>query len=208
MTLQEMLNELVLSVGHDDSNIRLVLTRGINAGIIAATVKYHPPEYKGIGYFTCQPEFGFIHLNSTDWLQIETVWNTTADIRVWPMTHNEMMAFKVFLTGTNVKYYAVYGDTLYYQPYPSVVQTLAVGYFALPDRVVELSDDIPLNKHIEYIMAFAMEFYWASKEEGESQQVWQRVADRISMPFEQMSLIQRGMKEEPPYDDKLRNLVQ
>jgi hypothetical protein len=203
MILSSMLTELVLSTGNDTENIRTILTRGVNCGIISAALKFHPEEYKGVGNFNALSTQGFASLSGTDWIEIDHVWNASMDQPMFKMDHSDLLTFSSLMTGTSVKYWSLYGDYIYYQPYPTLDEVMTVSYWALPDRVSADGDTIPLDDHLEYIMSVALEYYWSTQEESESQKVWSGFSDRIGLSKQQIADLQRALKGEPPYGDNV-----
>jgi len=105
-----------------------------------------------------------------------------------------------------VLFYALYGETMHYRPQPASNNTLVTYYLQYPARVVNDGDTLPLERYEEFIMAFATEYFWATQEESESQQAWQKMADRMGMPLQMLQQARNLTRGEEPSGDIRRTI--
>lgn len=210
-TLGEMRTELHRAVGDNSTGTDAILLRAINAGIVAASILFEPPELRTSANITAASTSKTANVANglTRHLKIDEVWNANANGKVWPLALNEMHALESLMPANgNVLFYALHGQLLHYRPQPTANQTLTVYYLQRANRVVNANDTIPLEDFEEFIMSFAMEFFWAFKEEGESQQGWQQISDRLGIPYGQLAQVRRALRGDAPDDHNVRGAVQ
>jgi len=197
-TLGDLLTDLQHATGRSDDAAVQLMERGVNAGIIAASLLYRPAELRESGSLTAASNLKYVSLSSLSrFLTIEEIYNETGSCKVWPLEFSELEVLELPTTGY-VKYFAVYGDVLHYRPQPSTNETLTAYYLALPARLTTSTDTLPLDSYQDFIFSFAQAFVWAGFEEGESSAVWQKVADATTVPWQTITQIRDVLNKQVP----------
>lgn len=206
-TLLALNQEVQELIARDDTTAKTMITRGINAGIVAATILYEPPEQRTTSNLTASNGVASVALSGlTRWLRIEEVYNSTGSNRVWPLSYHQLNSFYLPTSG-NVIFYALYGGTMYYKPTPSQDETLNVYFLQYPARVSNDGDTLPLSYYEDFILSFSTAFAFASLEEGESEQIWERIAAQLNLPFSALTKVRSVMREELPSGNDLQRAL-
>lgn len=196
-TLLELLTEGYGHMGRSDTTVKTMLTRGINAGLIATVILHEPPEARANSNLTAVAAGTAIDISSglTRYLRVEEVYNSTQSQKVWPLNFHQLEAFPM-PTGTGVLYYALYGDEMYYKPYPSSNETLKTHYLQYPTRLTDDGDTVPYDFYQDFVLGFASMFAFACIEEGESVQIWERIGQNLGIPFSILARVRGILREE------------
>lgn len=208
-TLKQMLDELVLSTGIDTAGTRTVLTRGINAGMFLSVLLFSPKDFNITTQHTpvANEDGDFVvNLNNYRMYEVIGVWNYSHGKHVHRMDYEDLRSLRGIISESYIRFYAVRGKDVIFAPEESDI--VNISYRWLPLRVSYADDAVVPDDHLEFIQSVAMQFYWASREEGESQQMWQSFSDRLNLPFAQVTQLQKMIRGEAPYGHNVRNIVQ
>lgn len=196
--LSELVTDLEYATARNDTAARALMMRGVNAGIVAASLIYRPAELREVGSVTAVDNAYYVSLSPLSrFMLIEEVYNTTGSCKVWPLELHELEALPMPTSGY-VQYFAIYGDSIHYRPLPATNEILTVYYLALPARLTLLTDTVPLEDYQDFVFSFAQTFVWAGLEEPESSAVWQKVAEGMGMAFQTITQIRDVLNKQVP----------
>ncbi len=191
--------EIQSSIGRESASDSLAVTvskRGVNVGLFAAAFLFEPPELRTTGDLTASNTQDYVALSGlTRCYRVESVYNSTGSCHVYflPYTQRQLLWLP---TSGYVRFWSLYGNTLYYKPIPSSSETLSVSYFQYPTKLDADDDTFPFPTLEGYVLGIGTEYAWACLEEGESSQMWSKLADKYSIPETAVSLIRRQIGKE------------
>lgn len=205
-TVASLITDLKIATARTDDAAVALMLRGINAGLVAATLLTRPSSMRLSGTVTAVSNAKLVTLTGlTNWALIEEVYNSTGGCRVWPLQFNELDVLPLATSGY-VQFYAIFGNYIHYRPQPSTNEDLTAYYLAYPTRVTS-GDNLPFDESQDLVFSFAQAFVWAGFEESDSQQMWQKVSDMTGVPFVQITQIRDVLMRQSPNVYDVQNAV-
>jgi len=206
MNFNEIIDELKISIAMDDSDSITMMNRAANTAILAAALLFEPPELRTSAPAVADDLGTAINLASSLLrnLRVEEVYNATGSQKVWPLGFHQLETFHLPTSG-NVLYYALYGNNMYYRPYSN--DTLTIYYFQYPARLSG-SEALPFDLHQDYIITFANAYVWATKEELEDVDMWQKIGQMTQTPLDVMTRTRQLMFKEKTLGNYVQGTIQ
>jgi len=206
-TVASLITDLQISTARTDSAAQAMMLRGINAGVVAATMLFRPPEQRTSEALTATVALNYVSMSTlTNLLFIEEVYNTTSALRVWPLEFSELEVLPLPVTLGAIMYYAIHGSILHYRPKPLVETTLTAYYLKSPTRLTS-GDSLPFSQNDDFIYSFAQTFVWAAFEEPDSASLWQKVVDATGVPQTYITQIRDALTRQVPSGSNIQAAV-
>ena len=203
----DIVADLKIGTAKTSAQAEAIMLRAINAAVVATALLYRPAELKESGSLIATSALKYVSMTALSrFVTIDNIYNITGSCPVWQLELPELDVLQMPTTG-NVTFYAIYGDVLHYRPQPASDETLTVYYFALPLRLANLTDTLPLDMYQDFILSFAQSVVWAAYEETEDQAMWQKVSDMTGTPWNQITQIRDILNRQVPYVNNIQAVV-
>ena len=198
----ELKDEVRGALGGVDTQVASdAIKRGLNAGLQAATFLYKPPESEAIGTLTATSADNKVSTVDLDRLMwIESIYSETSSHKVYRLPINLLDMPWVPTIGI-IQFFCERGGYLHYRP--AADETLTVYYLSYPERLVDDSNTYPYGMHEDFVVAFGTAYAWAVLEEGDSSDLWGKIADRVNIPESTFYMLKRLVKLEVTGDDNV-----
>ncbi len=183
-TLASLRNLVVINLGgRNDATAVEVIDAAINYGVLIAAMMFQPPELKREDTTVLSSGNNKFYLSLfTRLFDLISIYNNTAGSPLWFVPY-EQFDIVVPSSGTNVKFYTVFGNTVYVKPTPTSTTSLKVAYVSYPDVLSEDDDEVEFDYYDPYIVAVASALAMAAFEEVDSATMWQKVSESLYGPF-------------------------
>jgi hypothetical protein len=183
-TFQTLKSLVYKSIGRDstDQLAAAVVPEAINYALDVVALLFKPPELNTSSNVTVAGGNSYASIADLDFIDVSKVYNST-DSRELLFVPFEEWDTIIPADLSIVKYYSIYGDRLYVKATPTTNKTLTVYHYAYPARLTLDSQSPEFDHYDSYIIAVAGALTFAALEEGESVDVWAKVADALGMPF-------------------------
>ena len=185
MNFGEMKDMVLRSVAREGDSVAISLTeRALNFASALGAAMFEPPELKVNASFDLASGVGSKSLaDFANLLEVRLLLNNTSD---WEMRHFPFEFRKSLLPTSlsSVKYYSIFGDTLYVDATPSVLTSFSLFYSKYPTDMSGSSDTPGYSHHDPCIVSVATAIVWACFEEGEAANLWKLVSDLTQVPLQ------------------------
>lgn len=182
-TLLTLKNLVYTNLGRDssDSAAALIVPATINYAISAIAAIFKPAELHTNNNISITPGNPSVSISSIDYLDIIRVYNSTDSIE---MLFIPFELWEILVpTQTVVKYYSLFGDTLYVKMTPTGDKTFILYYLKHPTTLSNDTDTVDFDHFDSYIVAIASAITFAAFEEGDTVDIWAKVAEVLNIPF-------------------------
>lgn len=194
---QEVQDSIARSNANDTFAVQIA-KRGVNAGMMAAGLIFEPPEMRTSANLVALTTQEYVSTaNLTRLQRIEEVYNETANARVYPLPFNMRNTFWI-PPANNVQFYSMHGWLMYYKPTPTANNTLNIYFLQYPAVLSDANTAFPFPTLEAYVISFATEYAWACLEESDSQQIWTRVNEKLTLPEGMAAKIRLLSQEQYP----------
>ena len=165
--------------GRSDSSAILVIDHGINLGILLAAILFKPVELRKSSDVTYIANAEYYSFSTTSWLDIVRVRNTTSnyDLRFVAF---DLLDRIVSSSLTIVKYYSIYGESLYLRKIPTANTSIRIYYLEEPAKLTNSSDPLPFDSFDGFIRTVASASVFAAFEEADSVNMWNSIAAQLN----------------------------
>jgi len=169
--------------GRADTDALLVTDAAINYAATLAALVFEPYELKAANSLVIPGSSSSVSFSSlTNLLDILAIYNQTDSNLMWFVPY-ELWEVIVPSSVGSTKYFSVFGGSVYVKDTPSGNKTLTVSYSKYPTKLVNATDSLEFTQHDSYIVSTASAIVFAAFEEAETAQMWQAVANAISVPL-------------------------
>lgn len=208
-TLLDLKNEVVFACGgRDDTDFLEAIERGINAGLLTASLLFEPPELRVSGSLTAPSTDTKVSLTglTRPW-RIEEVFNESSAEALFKLPFWALNTTWLPSSGS-VQFWALYGQVLHYRPQPDSNETLTVYYLQYPDQLGADSDEFPFSASLEgFTLAFAKEWAFGVLEEKESSDLWAGIVTALGVPEATSAEVRRLLREEWKFGNNVQGTL-
>lgn len=179
--------------GRDDTVAMTVIDACINYAVTLAALFFEPPELSEKANLVVPSDDDYVSLGTlTNLLNVKTVYNTTDEHRMWFIPWESWDTIVPSNIGS-IKYYSIFGGTLFVKDTPTANKLLSVGYLTYPSTLSGANDTIDFDYHDSFIVTTALAIAWAFFEKGTTTSVEQAL-NAVVMPMS-MGLKERQLIE-------------
>lgn len=120
-------------------------------------------------------------LLSTNLLDLIKVYNKTSAHKMDFISYEQWDLYLPVGLST-VKYWTLFGNTMYMLAVPETNITLTIGYTFYPNTLTEDADEVPFNHYDSYISSLASSITFAAFEESDAADLWAKIASLVGAP--------------------------
>jgi hypothetical protein len=153
--------------GRDDDAANIVIDASINYSTLLAAILFEPPELMMANSITILANANSANISSylTNHLDVKSVYNSTGSCKMWCVPWEGWEIVVPANVGA-VKYFTIFGDTIYVKDTPVANTVLAISCSAYPSDVVNGTDTISFDHHDSFIVSTALGIARAFFEKG------------------------------------------
>jgi hypothetical protein len=182
-TLSELQALVFTALGRDDADTVLLVTAALNYATVLAALSFEPIELTDSDTIQIAGSSNSASLSGVaGLLDLRTVYNSSDSKNMWFIPWE--FWYPLFPTSIGaVRYYSLFGQTLYVKDTPSGNKNLLIHFTIYPTVMVNPSDPVGFDNHDSYIVSVATGLVWAFFEEIESAGTLQKVVELVSAPL-------------------------
>lgn len=120
-------------------------------------------------------------LLSTNLLDLIKVYNKTSAYKMDFIPYEQWDLYLPVGLST-VKYWTLFGNTMYIAAIPDSNVILTIGYTFYPNTLTEDIDEVPFNNFDSYISSLASSITFAAFEESDAAELWSKIASLVGAP--------------------------
>ena len=168
--------------GRDDTAAMAVIDACLNYAITLAALLFEPPELLEQSNLTITANNSNVSIGTlTDLLDVKAIYNNTDGNKMWFIPWESWYIVLPANVGA-VKYFSIFGESLYVKDTPTVNKVLAVSYSTYPSKLSSAGDIVEFDYHDSFIVATALGIAWAFFEKGKSTTV-EGAISMITLPL-------------------------
>ncbi len=168
--------------GRNDATALTIIDACINYATTLASLLFKPRELEKQANQTLGTGTTSAALSLTNWLDIETIYNTSDSIKMWFIPWEQWYVVLPANIGA-VKYFSLVGSNLWYKDSPSANKGIQITYIGYPTELANSNDTLDFGQHDSYIVSTAVSLAWSFFEKGRGWSDIEKALNSISLPL-------------------------
>ena len=204
LTLQNIIDSIQVRFGgRNDAPAISTYKEAANYASILGVLLFSPSELHLEGTIALTTGSSSVTLTTlTRLLAIHTIWNATISS---PLLYIPVDLWQIIVPTSlsEPKFYTRRGNMLLVKAAPSTNHSLQIIHSAYPPVMANSSDPLGFEQHDSFVISVATGLTFAAFEEGETVEIWAKVAEFLKGPLE-LGMKERGVTFGPQVDKIIR----